>query len=109
MSSCKETHAVLPEKGKDQTFHSLGSQVPKHTQSAIPTSLKYSHSFNTFQQETKLCHGEVQMIVSPDLGSNPSSTDSSLSDLKPQLPDQMNGDKSIYFVELLGGFYGMYL
>lgn len=49
------------------------------------------------------------MIVSPDLGSNPSSTDSSLSDLKPQLPDQMNGDKNIYFVELLGGLYGMYL
>ena len=47
------------------------------------------------------------MIASPDLGSNPSSSDSSLSDLKPQLPDQMNEDKNIYFVELLGGLNRM--
>lgn len=43
------------------------------------------------------------MFVSPDLGSNPSSSDSQLCDLKPQVHHQVNGDKRNYFVELLGG------
>lgn len=78
-----EKHVVFPEKWKDQTFHSLGSRDWKHNPVCHPSILELLSLIQDSPMRDQTASWESVDDPVTNRGSNPSSTDSSLSDLKP--------------------------